>query len=175
MATTAIIEDDSPQNDGRRWVRIRYDTGTGKVWRKTPRLGAGVDAQVHANSTIPREDDIQKQVEREAAYGVAIKGGDPDLGTYYFNTLAEIQKYVFRKLFNLMRDEELDAAKSIVCGVMGEPTSYLNKHNANAIAGFIDDPAWNNPTTNAASNKISAVGVNIAQLDHGEDELSLEF
>lgn len=154
---------------------MEFDTGTGKKWGKQIKLDSGVDAQAHADARIPQEDALQRQRERVDAYLLMIKGGDPDLETYYFNTLAEIQKYVFRALFNVMRDEEIAPEKAVVCGnVAGTGLSYLNKHNSAAISGFIDHPDWNVPTVNAAASNISAVGVNIVQLDHGEDALPLD-
>ena len=175
MATTATVLSDAPQADGRRRIMVEFDTGTGFTWLKAWFIASGAIAQDEADAAIPRQDAIQKELEREDAYFLAANSGDPDLETYFFNTLAEIQKYVFRRLFNLMRDEVDDPTKANVADLISVPAGYLNKHSNPVISGFIDDPAWTTPVVNAASGNISAVGLNIRQLDHGEDELSLDF
>lgn len=174
MATTATVIEDSPQADGRRWVVIEFDTQTGFTWTSRVRLDAGVDAQVYADSQIPGEEATYTQQERLQAFGVAASGGDPDGGPYYFNTLAEIQKYIFRALFNLMADEFEENKADVCVGFAGEPTGYLNKYNSATISGFIDFPGWNTPTVNGAAGRVSAVAVNYNQLDHGEGPLPLD-
>lgn len=175
MPTTATVISDDVQTDGRRRVVYEYDTGTGKAWRQDFLIASATNAQADADSRIAAQDAVYKRLEREQAYALAIDGGDPDSMTLHFNTLAEIRKYVFRAIFNLMRDEFDSPDKANVCGKLAEPTSYMNKFNSASISRFIDDPVWSNPTVGGATNKISAVGVNVPQLDHGEAELSLEF
>jgi len=171
MATTATVISDEVQSDGRRRVTYEFDTGTGFTWQINVLIGAGVDAQADANSRIPDQEAAQKAREREYAWAVGSEGGDPDLETWHFNTLADIQKYYFRRLFNLMRDEVEDPTKSDICNTC---RPYLNKHNAATTNGFVD-AGWGVSVTNDARGKISAVGVNIDQLDHGQAELDLEF
>lgn len=174
--TTATVLTDEPQADGRRRITVEFDSGTGLTWRKDWLIAQGAVAQTEADAKIPAEEAIQEAAERDRAYGIATDSqGDPDLETWHYNTLADIRKYVFRRIYNLMRDEVNDPTKAIVCGVLADPASYMNKHNNSAISGFVDDPAWTVPTVGDANNKISAVGVNIPLLDHGETELSLEF
>lgn len=137
------------------------------------RLESGTDIQALGDSLAAGQEASQAEAELERAWDVGSAGGDLDNETWNFHTIAQVQKYFFRRLMNLMRDEEIDTEKAQVCINMSEPTSYMNKYNAASTAGFIDDPNWNTPTTNGARSNISAVGLNMAQLDHGEDELSL--
>ena len=175
MATSASVTSDRPQANALRKVGLQWDTGTGFDWSHRVIMANGVNAQIYATGRIPIEDGRQQIREREEAWDIAIKGGNPDLETWHFNTLAEIRKYVYRRIMNAMRDDGGDPDRAAICGELATPTGYINVHGAAAISGFIDDPNWNTPTTNAARGNISGVGVNIPQLDHGEDELSLDF
>ena len=172
-----MTESDDEQPDGRHYVVFRYThTESGQSWLGgLHRFPVGTNIQAVGDSQVDQQEAGQKEVERSVAWTIGSTGGDLDAETWNFNTLAEIRKYFFRRLFNLMRDAEVDPEKAQVCIYMSDPTSYMNKYSAAAIAGFIDDPAWNTPTTNGARANISAVGVNMAALDHGEAELGLEF
>ena len=175
MATTAAIHSQSPRANGGTYTSYEFThVESGLQWESgSHHLEAGADAQAIGDSLAPRHEVMQSDAELERAWQVGSTGGDLDTEVWYFHTLAQVQKYFFRRLFNLMRDAEEDPDKALIAVAMSEPTSYMNKYNAAATSGFIDDPAWNTPTTNSARTKISAVGVNVAQLDHGEAELSL--
>lgn len=177
MTTTAAVHRNDAQADGRQYVVFEFThTASGSRWLSgVHRLAAGVDPDALGAALAPEHEVRRVQEERDEAYSLAIAGGDPDLMALDFNTLAVIRKYVFRRIFNLMRDDIADPAKAQVCINLSAPSSYMNKHTNPQIAGFVDDPAWSTPTVNGATSAISAVGVNMAQLDHGESELALDF
>lgn len=175
MATTALVISDRQQANALRKVKLSWDTGTGLAWGHRVILADGVNAQAYADGRIPIEDARQKLIERERAWSIAANGGNPDNETWHLNTLAEIRKYTYRRIMNAMRDPGGEPDRAQIAGNLSTPAGYINVHSAASISGFIDDPAWNTPTTNSARGDISAVGVNIGQLDHGEAELDLDF
>lgn len=181
MTTTYAVEREKGQSGGGRQVKYRMTrTETGAQWvTNWRRLEVGEDVDAAGAALAPRSEATQLEQERSEAWEFTIAGGDLDTfkdGVPDFQTLAQLQTWFFRTLFNLMREAgkpDRDE-QGRVCRAMALPLSYMNKHSSPVIVGFVDDPAWNNPIVNGATAKISSAGNALAQLDHGEAELDTD-
>lgn len=181
MTVTHAVEREKGQSGGGRQVKFRMTrTETGAQWvTNWRRLDPGDDVDAVGAALAPRSEATQLQQERSEAWEFTIAGGDLDTfkgGTPDFQTLAQLQTWFFRTLFNLMREEGKPdrEEQDRVCRAMALPRSYMNKHPSPVIVGFVDDPAWRNRTVNSATGKISSAGNALAQLDHGEAELDTD-
>ena len=172
IIASSVLEDGNTQANGRKYVRLSFTDHVGIIHYQQHSVAAATDAEVLRAAQITPLETTLKEQERNEAFLYGCNGGDIDVFTWQWNTTAEIQTYWWRRFMNLYRDASEDkyAGDKIPFSITGAP--YYNKNTNPVIRGFLD-AGWSNNNVGSALNKIAAVAVNAAQLDHGQAEIPL--
>jgi len=174
IVSSIVAEDGAEQGTtGVKFMRFEFTDSTGKVhthfgYRKYP---VGTDATKQRLALIPELNALLIQQELNAVWGAGISGQDITNYPVVENTLAAVLTHWWRRFMNTFSSNgDSNISRQMQIAVNAAP--YYNLPSSPQIAGYLS-AGWTTQMVNNAMNGIAAIAVNVGNLEHDNEILSL--